>query len=76
MPDPYTLRLEQGNMLQMIDPNVTGDRTRIDEGAYFRLIGPLDPGDHLLVTSARYDLRAFGGDDVVRYRTFFRLHVS
>jgi hypothetical protein len=75
LPDPYTLSLEPGNLIQTVDPSVTGDETRVAEGWYFRLIGPLDPGDHVLVATDKYDYRATGGE-VVRYRTIFRIDVA
>lgn len=74
VPDPYTIQLEPGNFLQTLDPAVTGDSTRVADGAYFRLLH-LDPGDHTLVASAKYDFRHSGGD-VVRYRSRFKIHVA
>jgi hypothetical protein len=74
VPDPYTIQLEPGNFLQTLDPAVTGDSTRVADAAYFRLLH-LDPGDHTLVASAKYDLRHSGGE-VVRYRSRFKIHVA
>jgi hypothetical protein len=74
VPDPYTLALEPGNLIQTVDPNVTGDSTRIADGFYFKLIGPLDPGDHVLVASDKFNYT--GAGEIVRYRTTFRLHVA
>ncbi len=74
-PDPYTLELEPGNLIETVDPAVKGHSTRIAEAWYFKVIKPLDPGHHVLVTSDKYDYRSSGGE-VARYRTRFIIHVS
>ncbi len=74
-PDPYTIALEPGNLIQTIDPGVTGDSTRVADAFYFKVIDPLDPGDHVIITRDSYDYRSTGGE-VVTYRTKFLVHVS
>ena len=72
--DPYTMPLEPGNLIQTVDPAVTGDSTRVMTAWYFKLLAPLSPGEHTLIASDRWDFTADGGE-VVRFRTVFRIHV-
>ena len=74
-PDPYSLHLEPGNLIQTVDPAVKGSSTRIAEAWYFALISPLASGDHVLVAADTYDYTASGGG-IVTYRTRFKLHVA
>lgn len=75
IPDPYDLALQPGNLIQTVDPGVTGDSTRIVNGWYFELLSALSLGDHVIVASDKWDYRDTGGG-VLRYRTTFNIHVS
>jgi hypothetical protein len=75
VPDPHDIALEPGNLIETVDPGVTGDSTRIADGFYFELLQPLAPGDHVIVTSDKFDYRDTGGE-LVHYRTRFAIHVS
>ena len=72
MPDPYDLSLEPGNLLETVDPNVTGDSTRIAEAWYFTLFRPLDTGTYTLLATDKFDYPT----GVARFRTVFTLHVG
>ena len=72
-PDPYTLHLEPGNLIQTVDPSIVGDTVRLAEGWYFAKLAPLAPGHHVIVASDKFDLRKVG---VVQYRTEFSVDVA
>jgi hypothetical protein len=67
--DPFNLDLEPGNLIQEIDPNVTGDSTRVMFAYWFVYIPRLSSGSHLLVTSDKFQ-------DVGLFRTRFHINVG
>jgi hypothetical protein len=72
-PDPYTLALEPGNLIQTVDPTITGDSVRIDDGWYFVLLAPLSAGPHVIVTTDKFDYARAG---VLHYRTRFSVEIG
>lgn len=71
-PDPYNLTLEPGNLIQTVDPSITGHTVRVADGWYFALLSPLHAGSHVLVTTNKFDFPRAG---VAHYRTTFQVDV-
>ncbi len=46
--DAFDIALEPGNSLQQIDPNVTGDTTKVVTCAWMYVVGPFSPGQHTI----------------------------
>ena len=69
IPDPYDMPLEPGNLIQTVDPAVTGDSTRVGIGFYFSWIDGLDPGTHTIVTADKFK-------GIGRFRTVFEFTVT
>jgi hypothetical protein len=67
--DPFDLDLEPGNLIQAVDPDVTGHSTRVMFAYWFTYIPELTPGDHLLVTSDKFK-------GIGLFRTRFHIHVE
>jgi hypothetical protein len=57
--DVYTIRLEPGNLIQTVDPTVSGDTVRVASGPWLVRITPLPPGQHTLVLSDVIDGTVF-----------------
>jgi hypothetical protein len=71
-PDPYTISLEPGNLIETVDPTITGNTVRICDAWYFTLLAPLHAGSHVLVTTDKFDYPRHG---VAHYRTTFAIDV-
>jgi hypothetical protein len=55
IPDPYEMELEPGNLIQTVDPAVTGDSTTVLPAFFFTRIPGLTPGHHRIVTADRFE---------------------
>jgi hypothetical protein len=68
-PEPIDVELEPGNLLETIDPAVTGDSTRASICGWFYVLGPLSTGQHTVLLSDK-----FAGEK--RFEVLFDVTVS